>query len=95
MTLQISLWGVKTKTKLILALLMLAALTIPVASDEVDDLILDLKYGQADVRANAACSFGTIGDPRAVNPLIAALKDEDETVRSLAAASLGPFRLRP
>ncbi len=69
------MWGVKTKTKLILALLMLAALATSAVADEVDDLILDLKYGQANVRANAACSLGSIGDPRAVDPLIAALKD--------------------
>jgi len=83
------MWGVKTVTKLILALMILMALTAPAVSDEVDDLVLDLKYGQADVRAAAAISLGGIGDPRAVDPLIVALEDEDELIRSLAAASLG------
>lgn len=51
-------------------LVVLAALVVPAVADEVDDLILDLKYGAPDVRERAALALGDIGDPRAVDPLI-------------------------
>jgi len=68
----------------LLASLMLAALVAPSVADEVDvtdeveDLILDLKDDSPDVRMHAANALGDIGDQRAVNPLIEAL----ETARS-------------
>ncbi len=50
---------------------------VSVHGDEIDDSILDLKYGQADVRASAAVTLSNAKDLRAVDPLIAALKDVD------------------
>jgi len=41
------------------------------------------------VAAMAAKSLGRIGDKRAVEPLIEALKDEDSTIVSEAARALG------
>ena len=72
-----------------MALLVLAALSIPAVADEVDDLILDLKYGTSDVRADAAGALGNIGDPLAVDPFILALNDSDSDVREEAAGALG------
>ena len=77
--------------KLILALLFLAAST-PAGATVVDDLILDLKYGQADVRAGAARALGEAGGAGAVDPLISALEDEASEVRCEAAAALGEVR---
>ena len=77
-----------TRISPILALLMLAA-SMPAVADEVDDLILDLKYGTPDYREEAAISLGEIRDSKGVDPLIEALKDEDEVVRGWAAWSLG------
>jgi len=70
------------------AILMLLSIA-SVHGDEVDDLILDLKYGQDAVRADAALALGNIGDLRAVGPLIAVLKDKSSRVRENAASSLG------
>jgi HEAT repeat protein len=42
-----------------------------------------------DVRWNAADALGKLKDVRAVEPLIWALKDEDEFVRERAADALG------
>jgi HEAT repeat protein len=59
-------------------------------ADEVDDLILHLKYGNDKVRADAAEALGNTSDERAVEPLIAALKnDTNSTVRGIAAWALG------
>ena len=79
----------KMRLKLILGVLVLAALVMPVTADKVDDLILDLKFGSSDVRVEAAWTLGEIGDARAVDPLIEALKDRDQSVRLRAAEALG------
>jgi HEAT repeat protein len=55
----------------------LAVLVMPAVADEVDDLILDLKYGRSEVRVEAALALGLIEDARVVDPLINALKDEE------------------
>lgn len=78
------------RLKLILTLMMLTALAIPVVADEVDDLILGLKDSDSEVRASAAIDLGEIGDSRAVDSLIQALKDDkDSYVRNKAAEALG------
>jgi len=64
------MWMIKVRLKLFLALLLLVSLAMPVVADEVDDLILDLKYGLPDVREEAADALGEIGDSKAVDPLI-------------------------
>ena len=79
------------RLKLILCILVLAALEMHVTADEVDDLILDLKYGGAEIRWDAVRALGVTGDPRAVDPLIEALKDRDRDVRLWAACYLGDF----
>ncbi len=89
MTVSFPRWVINTRLKLFLALLVLAALSIPAVADEVDDLILDLKYGTSDVRADAAGALGEIGDLRAVDPLILALNDSYSDVREEAAEALG------
>lgn len=82
--------GEQMRLKSILWALVLAVLATTAAADKVDDTIWDLLYGgSADVRASAAVSLGRIGDPRAVDPLIEALQDEDPEVRKNAAVALG------
>jgi len=68
--------------------LMLALLSMPAMADDIDQLIKDLKDPNIDVRIEAAWSLGKMKDTRAVNPLIGALKDEDEEVRMSACNSL-------
>jgi len=59
-------------------------------TSDIKGLIKALGYiKDEDVRTAAAGALGQIGDPRAVEPLIAALKDEGESVRSSAARALG------
>jgi HEAT repeat protein len=54
----------------------------------VEPLIASLK-GREDVRAAAAAALGEIDDDRAVEPLIAAVKDPGANVRAAAARALG------
>jgi len=84
----------KMRQKPILAFLMLAALVIPATAsnvgefDEVDGLIFALSI-PSKYQMTAAKLLGEIGDPRAVDPLIDALQDEDWQVRAEAATALG------
>ncbi|MHB9108315.1 MAG: HEAT repeat domain-containing protein [Armatimonadota bacterium] len=55
----------------------------------VDALIEGMNNPNTDVRRNAAKSLGVIGDPRAIQPLLNALADEEWFVRESAAWSLG------
>lgn len=58
----------------------------------------ELKVQDASIRANAAIKLGMIGDKRAVNPLIDALKDVDRSVRQNAIDALvkiGEPAIRP
>ena len=91
---------IKTRLKSFLALLLLVSLVMPVVADKifyptvadrVDDLILDLKYGQSGVRLRAVMALGEIGDARAVDLLVEVLKNKDEglMVRQHAAEALG------
>jgi HEAT repeat protein len=60
------------------------------AKGDVPGLIKALGYRNDDgVRALAAWSLGMIGDARAVEPLITALKDQSRSVRENAASALG------
>jgi HEAT repeat protein len=61
---------------------------------DVDALIAELRnsapFGQIGVRGWAARALGKLGDPRAVQPLLRLLREDDnEVVRSTAARSLG------
>jgi len=57
---------------------------------DVEGLIKALKHRDDDIRADAAKALGEIRDPRAVEPLIDALKpDPDSFVRQRAAYALG------
>jgi HEAT repeat protein len=49
----------------------------------------DIELDSAEARATAAATLGDLGDPRAVEPLIAALSDKNWRVRCAAAESLG------
>jgi HEAT repeat protein len=60
------------------------------AKGDVEGLVKSLNYRRKDshVRWRAAGALGKIGDSRAVEPLIAALKDENSRVRQYAAEAL-------
>ena len=55
---------------------------------DVEGLIRALDYRAPEVRQNAANALGNIGDPRAVEPLIVALKDENLWVCDAATSAL-------
>jgi HEAT repeat protein len=55
----------------------------------VDGLIAGLRYGDGGVRGDAAEALGKIGDPRAVDSLIATLSDSYDLARRSAAEALG------
>ena len=58
--------------------------------DSVGQMIANLSNPDASIRKTAADKLGRIKDPRAVEPLIVALKDDrDPTVRTSAAEALG------
>jgi HEAT repeat protein len=52
-------------------------------------------HGRGGVRGSAAEALGKLGDKRAVKPLTACLKDQDEDVRLSAAEALGKLRPPP
>src|SRR5512136_2608782 len=54
----------------------------------MDPLLESVDCDDADVRLEAVWALGEIGDERAVEPLVEALKDEDWYVRKQAATSL-------
>lgn len=59
------------------------------AKKDIEGLVRALGYKEDYyVRMDAARALGKIGDPRAVEPLIAALKDEELNVRKEAAGAL-------
>ncbi len=60
------------------------------ASDVISSLTSVLLHDEsAEVRSNAATALSLIGDSRATQALIAALKDPDSRVRANAASALG------
>ncbi|HEX6838396.1 MAG TPA: HEAT repeat domain-containing protein [Polyangia bacterium] len=71
-----------------MALLLLAA--APASADKIDDLTRTLMQDPSyKVRVQAALVLGKLNDRRAVPALMQALHDENETVRGVAATSLG------
>jgi HEAT repeat protein len=60
---------------------------------DIDGLNKALKYRKdAAIRRSAAIALGELKDKKAVEPLILALKDEDESVRWKAAEALGKIK---
>lgn len=60
-----------------------------IGAPAVEALIGALQHHDDDVRWKAAIALGEIGDPRAIEPLIRLLCDEDRFVKSRAAHALG------
>ena len=60
-----------------------------IGSPAVESLIGALRHHDDDVRWKAAIALGEIGDPRAIDPLIMLLCDQDRFVKSHAALALG------
>ena len=82
-------------TRRVLAVLLALLLIVPApaSADKIDDLTRALMQDPSyKVRVQAALVLGKLDDKRAVPALIQALHDENETVRGVAATSLGPHR---
>jgi HEAT repeat protein len=62
---------------------------------DIPGLIEALRTGRPRARRAAANALIEIPDPRAIEPLVAALRDADELVRLNAALALGEFQGRP
>jgi hypothetical protein len=73
----------------LLAAVFLLAIPLRAHADKVSDFISQLKNGEDKIRLSAALSLSKLGDQRAVQPLIDALKDSDRNVRGAAANGLG------
>lgn len=59
-------------------------------ADSVDRLTRSLKTSSdAKVRISAVLSLTSVGDPRALGPLVAALQDRDASVRAVSASAIG------
>ncbi len=56
--------------------------------DKVEQLIAKLQKGKPKEKADAAKELGKLGDVRAMEPLIATLKDKERIVRDAAAKAL-------
>jgi hypothetical protein len=62
---------------------------------ELNELTDQLKRNSSRARARAASALGKLGDKRAVQPLFAMLKDEDEEVRRSATEALRKLGWQP
>jgi HEAT repeat protein len=60
-----------------------------IGAPSVEGLIGALRHPDDDVRWKAAIALGEIGDPRAIEPLLLLLCDDDRFVRGRAAHALG------
>ncbi len=78
--------------RLTLPALLVSILLSGCSRDPVRQRIQELRRGDAAARRAAAEELGKAGDPRAVEPLIAALNDPDESVSNAAAMALGQSR---
>jgi len=65
-----------------------------IGADALDGLIEALEDRRVRVRQSTAYLLGEIGDPKAIDPLAAALADKDEDTRWKAATSLTKFGTR-
>jgi two-component system alkaline phosphatase synthesis response regulator PhoP len=72
-----------------------AGALVRIGTSAVELLITVLENGNSDVRRTAAGALGQLGDARAVGPLIAALWDKDNQVRSTTAAALDKLKWKP
>src|SRR5207302_2123704 len=71
-----------------MAICALAGLSPPARADKIDDLTRALMQDPSyKVRVQAALVLGKLNDRRAVPALMQALKDENESVRGVAATS--------
>jgi hypothetical protein len=77
------------KRVVLVALAVLLAFPLRAHADKVTDFISQLKNGEDKIRLSAAVSLSKLGDQRAVQPLVDALKDSDRNVRATAANGLG------
>ncbi len=77
------------RLKAIFCVIVMVALAMPAAADEVDNHILALNDENDTARIVAAGALGEIGDARAVDPLTyVAQNDENEDVRDAASEAL-------
>jgi len=88
-------WSARAARQRWLAILALLAIALvgarpsPARADNIDTLIGQLQSGSDKVRLSAALNLTKAGDPRGIEPLVAALKnDKDKNVRSVAAQGL-------
>ena len=77
----------------VVALLITMILFFPARCDKadasnIDDLLQNLSHKDPKIRCQAAWDLGKSGDARAVDPLVAALEDDDLNVREWAAIAL-------
>ena len=82
-------------TRSLLPLLILVALAwgmLPLHAQNPDVALAELKSTDANRRAKAAHNLGKFGDLSVVPPLVAALNDPSERVRSEVILALGNFR---
>jgi hypothetical protein len=73
----------------LISTLLLLGIGIPhLEADDLDRLIHDAASGSQQERLQALQALGNSGNPRALQPLLAALRDEDPTIRDGAIAAL-------
>ena len=73
-----------------LALVAVGGRPSPARADNIDTLAEQLESGSDKIRLSAALNLAKAADPRGIEPLIGALKnDKDKNVRSVAAQGLG------
>ena len=75
---------------LLAALIGIATLPSPALAENVEDIILSLEQGDRAQKLNAIRRLGTLGEVRALRPLLNSLQDRtDDLIRGESARSLG------
>ena len=73
----------------VMVLFLMMGIGLPLAgADEIDRLVRDATSGSPQVRQQALKALGQSGDLRALQPLLAALRDDEPTIRDCAIAAL-------
>src|ERR671924_513961 len=78
----------RTASRMVLGILLMLGTIELSAADELKSVVNDLKSADAQTRMTAIQRLGESGDIRAVQPLLAALNDENALVRTYAIEAL-------
>lgn len=90
------MYGTMTKGRVVVSILLVSCLLLTgvlgwlpnAAATDFERLLQDAASGPEPERLHALKTLGRSGDPRALQPLLAAVRDDNATIRECARAAL-------